>query len=222
MGVVRKRLTYANVVASVALFLALSGGVVWAAGKIGPKRLKANAVTAGKIKRNAVTSTKIRGSAVTAAKIKGGAVDLTKLAAGTNLLGTATGGPVPANGATAVDVPLSGTTTFTPATGTVAFLSVEAKGANLGRVGTEKNCEPRVVPFVNGSEWTVSEGTLALRAFAPTPERPTGVVPVSGITGPLGLTSPGANQAVSVKVFGDPECTAASAVSVGIAVTQAK
>jgi hypothetical protein len=222
MRAVGRRLTYANVVASLALFLALGGGVVWAAGKIGAKGLKANAVTAGKIKRNAVTNSKIRGNAVTAAKIKSGAVDIAKLAPGTNLVGTATGGPVAANGTAAVTVPLAGAVTFTPVAGAATFLSVEAKGDNLARVGTEKDCEPHIVPFVNGSRWEVAEGTLALRAFAPTASQPTGLVPVTGATGPIGLTSPGVAQTVSVKVFGDPECTAGSTVSVAIAVTQAK
>jgi hypothetical protein len=222
MRVVMQRLTYANVVATLALFLALSGGVVWAAGKIGPKKLKANAVTAGKIKRNAVTSTKIRGSAVTAQKIKAGAVGFTKLAPGTNLIATAIGGPVPANGVTAIAVPLSGTSTFTPAPGAATFLSVEAKGNSLARAGTEKDCEPRVLPFVNGSAWEAVEGALRLRAFAPTAEQPSGVVPVVGHTGPVGLTSPGVAQAVSVKVLGDPECSPGSSVSVAIAVTQEK
>lgn len=222
MRAVMQRLSYANVVATVALFLALSGGVVWAAGKIGSRNLKANAVTAGKIKRNAVTNSKIRANAVTATKIKAGAVDLTKLAPGTNLIATASGGPVSASGVAAVDVPLSGTTTFTPAAGTVAFLSIEAKGENLARAGTEKDCEPRVVPFVNGSEWDVAEGTLRLRAFAPTATQPTGQIPVTGETGPIGLTSPGVAQTVSAKVFGDPNCSSGSTVSVAIAVTQAK
>ena len=222
MHAVLRRLTYANVVATIALFLALGGGVVWAAGKIGAKNLRANAVTAGKIKRNAVTNAKIRGNAVTAAKIKAGAVDFTKLAPGTNLIASATGGPVAANGVVPVAVPLTGTVTFTPASGSADFLSVEAKGENLARVGTEKDCEPRVVPFVNGSEWDVAEGALVLRAFAPTAERPTGLIPLSGGTGPIGLTSPGVAQTVSVKVFGDPQCTATSTVSVAIAVTQAK
>lgn len=221
MRAVRRRLTYANVVATLALFLALSGGVVWAAGKIGTKNLKANAVTAGKIKRNAVTKAKIRGNAVTTAKLKNGAVNLAKLAAGTNLLATASGGPVAANSATPVIVPLSGTVTFTPASGTAAFLSIEARSANLARVG-EKDCELQVVPFVNGSEWDVAEGTLKLRAFAPTAEQPTGVVPVSGESGPIGLASPGVTQTVSVKVLGSTECAPASTVSVAIAVTQAK
>jgi hypothetical protein len=221
MRAVMQRLTYANVVATLALFLALGGGAVWAAGKIGSKGLKANAVTAGKIKRNAVTNAKIRGNAVTAAKLKAGAVDFTKLAPGTNLLATASGGPVPATGVPAIDVPLAGTATFTPAAGSVAFLSVEAKGSDLGRVG-EKECKPQVVPFVNGSKWNLAEGQLTLRAFAASPEQPTGLVPVAGVTAPLGLTSPGLTQTVSVKVLGDPACSASSTVSVAIAVTQAK
>ena len=81
-----KRLTYANVIASLALFLALGGGAVYAASKtnqVGTGKLKQNAVTAGKIKANAVTQTKIRNNAVTNAKLREGAVSLAKIAAGT-------------------------------------------------------------------------------------------------------------------------------------------
>lgn len=216
-----RHLTYANVIATLALFLALGGGVAWAAGKIGSKGLKANAVTAGKIKRNAVTNAKIRGNAVTAPKIKAGAVDSTKLAPGTNLLGTAASAPIAANDAAPLIAPLAGVTAFTPATGVAYFLSVEAKGNDLARVG-EKDCEPLIVPFVNGSAWTVLESALRLRAFAPTAEQPTGLVPVTGSTGPIGLTSPGITQTISAKVFGDPQCAASSTVTVAIAVTQAK
>lgn len=216
------KLTYANVVASLALFLALTGGVVWAAsGKIGANKLKANSVTTGKIKRNAVSAGKIRPNAVTMAKVKPGAIDFSKLAAGTSLVGTASGGPVAATSATPTDVSLSGTVTFTPATGTVYFLSVEAKGDNLARVKTEP-CEVRIVPLVNGSRWDLAGGTLSLSAFEPTPSEPTGLVPLSSATGPIGLTSPGVSQTVSVKAIGSAECAANSAVSVGIAITQAK
>jgi hypothetical protein len=220
MRAVGRRLTYANVVATLALFLALSGGVVWAAGKIGAKNLKANAVTAGKIKRNAVTNAKIRGNAVTAAKIKAGAVDFTKLAPGTSLVASASGGPVAANGTAAVSVPLNGAVSFTPAAGVVDLLSVEAKGTDLGRVDPTKECKPQLVPFVNGSRW--GGGALTLRAFTPTAAEPTGLAAVAGATGPLGLTSPGVAQTVTVQVVGDPNCTAGSTVSVGVAVTQAK
>jgi hypothetical protein len=210
MSAVRRRLTYANVIATLALFLALSGGVVWAAGKIGTKRLKANSVTTKKIKR----------SAVTAAKIRSGAVGFEKLAAGTDVVARATGGPVPASGENPVNVPLSGGTTFTPATGILDLLSVEVRG-NLQRAGAEP-CEPVVVLFVNGDEWSVADGTLKVRAFAPTPERPSGVAPISSLTGPVGLTSPGVAQTVTAKVFGDPRCTSSSAVTVAVAVTQQK
>jgi hypothetical protein len=222
MRTVRKRLSYANVVATMALFLALSGGVVWAAGKVGSRSLKANAVTAGKIKRNAVTNAKIRGDAVTAAKIKDGAVDFTKLAAGTGLIASATSAAVAANGIAPVSVPLSAPVTFTPATGTADFLSVEAKGGNLGRVDPAKPCAPQVVPFVNGSRWEFSEGTLSPRAFTPTAAQPTGQVPATGATGPIGLTSPGTAQTVSIQLLGDPNCTPDSTVTVAVAVTQAK
>jgi hypothetical protein len=222
MRAVARRLTYANVVATLALFLALGGGVVWAAGKVGTKNLKANSVTAGKIKRNAVTDAKIRANAVTATKIKSGAVDFTKLAAGTNLVASATSAPVAANGVAPVNVPLSAAVAFTPVSGVADFLSVEAHGASLGRVDPAKPCEPQIVPFVNGSRWEFAEGTLSVRSFTPTAAQPTGLAPASGATGPIGLTSPGDAQTVTVQLLGDPNCTAGSTVSVGVAVTQAR
>lgn len=221
MRAVMRRLTYANVIATLALFLALSGGVVWAAGKIPGGRLKPNSISAGKIKRNAVTAVKIRPNAVIATKIRAGAVDFTKLAAGTNLVASAASGPVPASTSDPITVPLSAPVSFTPAAGTLDLLSVEAKGANLARVGAEP-CEPRVVPFVNGSAWSVAATALTLSAFPPTANEPTGQRPVAGVTGPVGLTSPGVSQTVAIKVIGDPGCASGATISVAVAVTQAK
>jgi hypothetical protein len=69
----RTRISYANVVATIALFIAL-GGTSYAAlqlprNSVGPKQLKKNAVTAAKIKRNAVITAKIKSNAVTGSKI---------------------------------------------------------------------------------------------------------------------------------------------------------
>jgi hypothetical protein len=66
-------MSYANVVATLALFLAISG-VGYAATKlpknsVGSKQLKKNAVTAAKIKDEAVTTPKIAPDAVTGAKL---------------------------------------------------------------------------------------------------------------------------------------------------------
>jgi hypothetical protein len=65
----RKRLTYANVMSSIAVFLVLGGGAAFAAGKlaknsVGTKQLKNNAVTTKKIKNNAVTGAKVKESSL--------------------------------------------------------------------------------------------------------------------------------------------------------------
>jgi hypothetical protein len=65
---IRKRLTYANVMSSIAVFLILGGATAIAAKKIGTKQLRAGAVTTGKIKKNAVTTAKIKNNAVTGKK----------------------------------------------------------------------------------------------------------------------------------------------------------
>jgi hypothetical protein len=76
---VRSRLTYANVMSSIAVFLVLGGATAFAAGQlgkntVGAKQLKKNAVTAAKLQQNAVTGSKIAKDAITAEKIKNGAV----------------------------------------------------------------------------------------------------------------------------------------------------
>ena len=69
----RSKLTYANVMATIAVFIAL-GGASYAAIKlpknsVGAKQLKKNAVTASKIKKGAVTTAKLKDEAVTGAKV---------------------------------------------------------------------------------------------------------------------------------------------------------
>lgn len=81
---IRKRITYANVMSSLAVFAVLAGGTAFAANQlaknsVGAKQLKKNAVTTAKIKKNAVTTAKIKKNAVTTAKIKAGAVATGKI-----------------------------------------------------------------------------------------------------------------------------------------------
>ena len=65
---IRQRLTYANAMSSLAVFLVLGGATAFAATKIGSDQLEANAVLTGKIKREAVTTAKIKKNAVNGAK----------------------------------------------------------------------------------------------------------------------------------------------------------
>jgi hypothetical protein len=96
MKSIAERLTYANVVSTLALFLVLAGGAAIAAKvpkkSVGPSQLKAgavttakikaNSVTTRKIKRNAVSNAKIKDSAIEGAKIQNGAIDGAKIADG--------------------------------------------------------------------------------------------------------------------------------------------
>ncbi len=73
----RPKLTYSNVIASIALFAAL-GGVAVAAGlpknSVGPKQLKKGAVTGAKIRKGAVTAGKLGPKSVVAGKLGPNAV----------------------------------------------------------------------------------------------------------------------------------------------------
>lgn len=97
MKQIRKRLTYANVMSSIAVFMILGGATAIAARNlpkksVGTKQLKAkavktpkiakNAVNTSKLKKNAVSKPKIRNGAVTTEKIGNGAVDGSKIADG--------------------------------------------------------------------------------------------------------------------------------------------
>jgi hypothetical protein len=108
MKSIRKRLSFANIMSAVAVFVALSGIAV-AAGlpknSVGKKQLKNNAVTTAKIKKNAVTTPKIKNGAVNSAKVKDGSLTGSDINIGT--LGT-----VPAAQTAATASNLAGQTTF--------------------------------------------------------------------------------------------------------------
>ena len=75
MNQIRKRLTYANVMSTIAVFLLLGGATAIAAGglgknSVGSKQLKKNAVTTAKIKKEAVTGAKIKKDTVTGKQVK--------------------------------------------------------------------------------------------------------------------------------------------------------
>jgi len=73
MKTLRSKLTYANVMATVAVFIAL-GGASYAAtqlpkNSVGPKQLKKKAVTTAKIKDEAVTAAKVKKGTLTGSEI---------------------------------------------------------------------------------------------------------------------------------------------------------
>jgi len=78
---IRRHITYANVMSSLAIFMILGGATAFAAvQKIGANEIKANSIKTGKIVKEAVTAGKIKTAAVTEGKIADGAVTTNKLA----------------------------------------------------------------------------------------------------------------------------------------------
>ncbi len=73
------RLTYANAVSTICLFILLGGGAAFAAAQlgknsVGSKQLKKNAVTTAKLRNGAIVNSKIADGAVSGAKVAGGSL----------------------------------------------------------------------------------------------------------------------------------------------------
>jgi hypothetical protein len=94
---IRKRLTYANVMSSLAVFLVVAGGAAFAAtqlpkNSVGTKQLKKGAVKTsklgtktvktGKLAKDAVSTSRIQDNAVTGTELADDSVTSTKIAAG--------------------------------------------------------------------------------------------------------------------------------------------
>ena len=87
MNQLRKRLTYANVVSTLCLFLLLGGGAAFAATKlgknsVGTRQLKASSVTEAKIRKEAITAAQVKAGSLTGANIAGGSIGTANLADG--------------------------------------------------------------------------------------------------------------------------------------------
>jgi hypothetical protein len=229
----RPRLSYANVVATLALFLALSGGVVWAASKIKSneigkgavknKNLAKNAVKAKNLAKKSVTTAKLADGAVTNPKLGEGAVNFAKIAAGTNVIASATAGPVSAKQEGPVSVPLNPPLTVTPVAGQPITVDIEAHGT-LTQTGAS-SCSVAILPFVNGNLLVIGELFVLESPDIPAEPPPfTNGVPQADIAFPVGLTQPGKPQSITLQMFGDTtNCAPGSTVDqVAVVATQAK
>jgi len=233
----RGTLNYANVVATLALFLALSGGVVYAAATLGKnsvksKNLAAKAVKARNLAKNAVKSTAIAPNAVSTAKLKKGAVTGVKVKGGTltrgNLAaGTLAGLQVAEVQAASVPgvtteipggtpVPLIGTAAFTPAAGKSYELLTELKGTPTDANGTESGgCEVFVTVLVNGIPFA-GAGIFANAGGTP----PFNFEPVGSSSTAIGLQQAGQPQTLSALAFGSTGCSPATVASLRAVVVE--
>ena len=209
------RLTYANVVATLALFLALGGGAVWAVDKIGSREIKNKAVKTRHLAGNAVTTAKLKGNAITGAKIRGGAVGLSDIGAGvlsgkiilrasaSNIAGVTTDPPSNLG----VALPLQGTTTFTPVADRSYGLMLEMRGEVVDGDGPGgQSCTPGIDLWVNDRLW--QGRNLLANADIPAQFQ----VPVATGNTIIGLTTTGQPQTISARLYGDSGCGPSSTI----------
>jgi hypothetical protein len=237
MKQLRSAFTYSNVVASVALFLAISGGVVYAASNLGRNSVKSKNIAAHAVKTrnlaksavkksnlaaNAVTTNKVKKEAITRAKVKAGSLTRTNLAAG-----TLTGLQVLDAGAATVPgltefkeggtpVPLTGTTSFTPVAGKSYEILTELKGTPTDADGPgEERCLAAVRILVNGELFT---GASIYNDAGEKP--PFNNESVGTASTALGMQEAGQLQTISALAFGNSSCSSATTASLRVTVVE--
>jgi hypothetical protein len=237
MKQLRSALTYSNVVATIALFLAISGGVVYAASSLGRNSVKSkniaahavknrnlakNAIKEGNLAANAVTTAKVKKEAITAAKVKAGTLTRTNLAAGTLAgLQVLDAGNSSVPGLTefkegGTPVPLSGTTSFIPVAGKSYEILTELKGTPTDANGPEGNsCFASVTILVNGSPFT---GTSIYNDAGEKP--PFNNEPVGSSSTAIGMQEAGQAQNISALAFGNSNCSSATTASLRVTVVE--
>jgi hypothetical protein len=200
----RPRLTYANVVATLALVLALGGGTVYAATKLGKNEVKSKNIAPGAVKGG-----DLHKDAVTGPKVKDGTIaagDLAKGVIRADVTAKATAGPQDGlTSDTPAPLPLKGKTTITPRPGEVAAIAAEGR-FSVASSAPPQFCQPAVFLLVNGEP---------TRVFV-SPEQEVGntatLTPGTGrdADGPFGLLTPGKPLTVTAQIRGDTDCTADS------------
>ncbi len=138
--------TFANVVACLALFVALGSGAYAATqlpkNSVGPRQLRKNAVNQKKIRKNAVSTAKIVNQAVTATKVRDGTLTGKQIDAST--LGTV---PTAQTAATAAVADLAGSLAPAEAWHEVGQPGEPPFGVGWVNVQTKKPPQPETVAF---------------------------------------------------------------------------
>jgi hypothetical protein len=235
---IRTRLTYANVIATLALFLALSGGVVYAAETIGKNAVKSKNIAANAVKTrnlaknsvknknlaaNAVKAKNLAKESVTAAKVKTGSLTRADLSP-TTLAGLQVAdvqaAAIPNFGVEntrGTPIPLTGTGIFTPLPGKSYELLLEVKGNPVAVPGSEPGyayCSAGVSMLSNGHPLAFAS------VSANTSPPPFNVEPIGGTSVPIGLLEPGQPQTLTAVTSWSEGCSPGMSGSLRAVVVQ--
>jgi hypothetical protein len=240
----RSMLTYANVIATVALFLALGGGAVWAANNLAKNSVKsqdiaANAVKSRNLAANAVKSRNLAAKAVkgkhlaansvSGVKVKKEALTRSKLKAGT-LAGlqvaeaTAANVPgltTPSTTPDGTPITLAGTTSFVPNTGKSYLLLAELRGnpSDADGVNSSSYGGPSCYAWVRISVNGEPTAWVEISANA-NQQPPNDVNPVGTSSTAVALQQAGVTQTISANAFGNSGCGAGTTGNLRIVVVE--
>ncbi len=194
----REKLTYANVVATLALFLALSGGAVYAASKIHSNDIAKKAVKSRNIAKGAVKRTKIANGAVNSAKVADGSLTSSDLTEGARILASPQAGALP--------IP-SGAFSLSPATwaqsaGESALVLAEAKATIAAEAAS--TCVANVNFAIDGAP---AVGALTFTTVSNTPVQQTSSVMLGAL-----LVGSAEHSISGVSVLDPVNCTAGSQI----------
>ena len=167
---IRARLTYANVMATLALFVALGGGAYAAV------KLPANSVGSKQLKPNAVTTPKLRAAVVTRPKLAANSVDGSKVVDGSLTGADINLGTLSASVARVKTV----TATGSSRDGSISTASLPIDGATAA-------CDPGLVVVGGGVSLGKADQQLALDAYPSSPTQWTAHV-VNADAGTPGFT----------------------------------
>ena len=209
----KSRFTYSNVVSTMALFLALSGGVAFAADKVHTKDIFKRAVTSGKLALGAVRSNQIADGAVSAKQIANGTVGSAQIGAAsvapsnlqfpTYFAASPTGGSAPVPSGEQVAYPLSDSS-WTQKPGQLNVVFGAAVGTLAYDGSGEGSCRVFFAISVNGRQ----TGGGELSTSSTTLER---VEQTVGVQPEIDPTSPVTNQ-LTIQLASNGDCTQASNV----------
>ena len=169
----RRRVSYANVVSTIALFGVLAGGGAYAATKIGPGDIAKNAVRAKHVKKKQVRSKHIRNGAVTKPKLAAPLRGTTHFARvksdGTLIDGTATDASRVNDGSYFVEFPASirncagaASSAFVPGSDSSVLRMTTQLSIGVGEGGAPDNDNVRVRLYTNTGTNEDSSFTLVL------------------------------------------------------------
>lgn len=165
---VRQRLNYANIVSTVALFVAISGASAYAAGQladksVGEPQLRPGAVTADKIRKNAVTAPKIKAGAVKQGKLANGSITAAKMTLNSvgsgSLASSSVGNEKIAPDAVTGDKVVESTLSQVPSAARADFATTAESADPVAFAHVNK--EATLDPSLSKNIASVSEGSLA-------------------------------------------------------------